>query len=178
MFYTNACGIVNKMHELRVIAELYEAKIICITESHLNSSIKNAEIKLNNFRVFRKDRDTGKKFGGSCIFVHNSIDAALLETFVAPDSVGINIKLDSLSLKLACVYRSQNLEENEQKLLIQQIANLKTGEDDQIQVVGDFNLPDVNWESITVNCNQNTTNTTLARILGQFCKLGSVTMHS
>ena len=148
----------NKINELQVAAKLYNAKILCITESHLNSDIKDAEIKLENYHIFRKDRDNGKKFGGSCIFVHNSIDAVMLDEFVAPDSVGIIIKLDTISFKLICVYRSQNLDENEQNILIQEIAKIKPNIGDQIKVIGDFNLPNVNWDTLTVNCSQNSRN--------------------
>ena len=88
----------NKLHELQVAAELYNAKILFVTESHFNPDISNAEIKIKNFRVFRKDRDSGKKFGGSCIFVHNTIQADLIDGFIAPDSVAINVTLNSLSL--------------------------------------------------------------------------------
>ena len=137
IFYTNACGIVNKLHELQVAAELYNAKILCVTETHLYPNITDAEIKINNFRIFRVDRNSGKKFGGSCIYVHNTIEADLVDSFLAPDSIAINIKLNTLSFKLACVYRSQNLTENEQTHLIREIANLKTYATEQIQIFGD-----------------------------------------
>ena len=148
----------NKINELRVVAELYNAKILCVTETHLYSNIKDAEIKLDNFRIFRKDRNSGKKFGGSCIFVHNSIDAELLDSFIAPDSVGVHIKLDTLSFKLLCVYRSQNLDTNSQNILLTEIEKVKLCIDGEIKVVGDFNLPNVDWDTFTVNCSQNSCN--------------------
>ena len=57
------------------MVELYKALIICITETHLSSEINDAEIKLPNYQVFRQDRKNGKSCGGSCIFVHKSIEA-------------------------------------------------------------------------------------------------------
>ena len=148
----------NKLHELEVAADLYNAKILCITESHLNSNISDAEIRINNFGIFRSDRNTGKKFGGSCIYVHNTINAEMVDTFSAPDSLAINISLKALSFKLACVYRSQNLTDIEQKNLVQEISSLKVNTTDIIKILGDFNLPDVNWDSMTVNCNINSCN--------------------
>ena len=148
----------NKLHELEVAADLYNAKILCITESHLNSNISDAEIRINNFGIFRSDRNTGKKIGGSCIYVHNTINAEMVETFTAPDSLAINISLKALSFKLACVYRSQNLTDIEQKNLVQEISSLKVNTTDIIKILGDFNLPDVNWDSMTVNCNINSCN--------------------
>ena len=61
IFYTNACGIVNKIHELQVAAEMYNAKILCVTETHLNSDIVNAEVNLKGYNIFRKVWNTGKK---------------------------------------------------------------------------------------------------------------------
>ena len=148
----------NKTNELQVAAELYNAKILFATESHLHPKINDAEIKINNFKIFRKDRDTGKKFGGSCVFVHNSLDAQLLDNFVAPDSVGINVKLNNISFNVLCVYRSQNLDHDGQKTLLQEIAKFKSNLDHQVMVLGDFNLPDVNWESLTVDCSQDSCN--------------------
>ena len=148
----------NKLHELQVAIELYNAKIVYVTETHFNPEISNAEIKINNFRVFRKDRDTGKKFGGSCIFVHNTIQADLIDTFVAPDSVAINVKLNSISCNLVCVYRSQNLGDADQAKLLEQISNVKSNTNSEIILIGDLNLPNANWDSMTVNCNQNSSN--------------------
>ena len=50
----------NKIHELQVALEMYNAKIGVVTETHLNSDIVNAELKLKGFQIFRKDRNTGK----------------------------------------------------------------------------------------------------------------------
>ena len=137
---------------------MYNVKILCVTETHLNSSIKDPEINLHDFRIFRKDRNADKKFGGSCIFVHNTISAELLEEFDAPDSVGIIVKLANFSFKLLCVYRSQNLPENEQKLLLEEISKIRRNDSNELKLFGDFNLPDVNWDTMSVNCCQNSTN--------------------
>ena len=137
---------------------MYNAKILCITETHLNSTITDPEINLHGFRVFRKDRNTGKKFGGSCIFVHNTLSAQLLEEFDAPDSVGVLVKLDNFSFKLLCVYRSQNLPENEQQVLLEEISKTGKNNSTELKLFGDLNLPDVNWDTMTVNCCQNSTN--------------------
>ena len=158
IFYTNACGIVNKIHELQVAAEMYNAKILCVTETHLNSDIVNAEVNLKGYNIFRKDRNTGKKCGGSCIYVHNTISANLLESFDAPDSVAIEVNLNTISLLLICVYRSQNLDDAAQEKLLSQISSVKSHTNREIKLIGDLNLPNANWDSMAVNCNQNSCN--------------------
>ena len=165
----------NKLQELRVAAEMYNANILCVTETHLNSDIVNAEINLKGFQIFRKDRNTGRKCGGSCIYVHDTISANLLDGFDAPDSVAIEVNLDTISFILVCVYRSQNLEDSEQAKLLQQISSLKANVNKSIKVIGDFNLPNANWDSMTVNCNQNSSNKLLnmqQNYLNNFTNMG------
>ena len=154
----NANGVTNKVHELHVASEMYNAKIICVTETHLTEEISNAEIKLQNFQVFRKDRENGKSCGGSCIFVHNTIEAEYAQHFVAPDSVGISVKLNNQWVKIVCVYRSQNLTATERIDLLNAIKMLKNDPNEELHIYGDFNLPNVFWDTGIVNCPNNTVN--------------------
>lgn len=148
----------NKMNELEVAAELYNAKVICITESHATKEISDAEIKLNNFKIFRQDRINGKACGGSCIFVHNSIEAEYIENFDAPDSIGISIKVNNQCLKIICIYRSQNLTATERQELLNCINTLKCEPSEELHIYGDFNLPNVQWDIGRVDCPTNSRN--------------------
>ena len=141
-----------------MLIELYNILIICITETHLNSEIKNSEIYLNNFNIFRVDRKNGKKCGGSCIFVHKSIHAELIPNFNAPDSLGVTLEIGNSCSKLLCIYRSQNLDALEQNILLSQLANLEIKPSEDVLVFGDYNLPDVNWDTFVLDCNTDTRN--------------------
>ena len=151
----------SKINELQVVVDQYNVKIVCITETHLNSEINDCEVRLENFRIYRNDRNNGKNGGGSCIFVHKSINAEFINNFKAPDTVGIDLKINNYCLKLLSVYRSQNLDISEQNVLLSQIDNLNIKPDEDLLIFGDFNLPDVNWDSFVVNCNENTCNNNL-----------------
>ena len=148
----------NKIHELQVAIELYNAKLIFVTESHLSSDISNAEVTINNFKIYRKDRENGKNGGGSCIFVHNTLESDYIQNFKAPDSVGISVKLNNQWVKFYCVYRSQNLSSIERVELLDSIKAQNIDQNQEIQIYGDFNLPDVRWDTCTVNCPKNTKN--------------------
>ena len=149
----------NKRHELQVAAEIYNAKIILGTETQLSNEISDAEVSLSNFQIFRKDRTNGKMGGGSCIYVHNTIKAETIKNFSAPDSLGISVKLNGQTVKIICVYRSQNLTANERLELLNSIKSLKQDPNEELQIYGDFNLPNVLWQSGIVNCPVNTNNT-------------------
>ena len=148
----------NKIQEIQVAAEMYNAKIVICTETKLSRDISNAEIHLRNFQVFRQDRENGKSGGGSCIFVHDTITAEILSNFVAPDSLGISVKINKLAIKMFCIYRSQNLSANESSKLLNSIKSIKQNSTEELQIYGDFNLPSVKWESGIVNCPAHTTN--------------------
>ena len=57
LFYTNAGSFLNKIDELRVSVGICNPDIICIVETHLNSAIDNNEINIDNYNIFRHDRN-------------------------------------------------------------------------------------------------------------------------
>ena len=165
----------NKINEFNTLVLLYNILIVCVTETHLTPEIKDCEIILENFKLYRNDRKTGQKGGGSCIFVHKSIDADFIPNFDAPDTTGIQTKIDGHSLKLVCIYRSQNLSFPYQNQLLSQISKLQINPDEECILVGDFNFTNVNWDSMTVNCNENTCNNNLIlqkQYLDTFSEMG------
>ena len=98
-----------------------------------------------------------------------------MESFNAPDTVGINLILNNNVIKLLSVYRSQNLSNLEQFQLLSQIENLKLSPSEDLIVLGDFNFPNVNWDNLTANCNTNTINNNLIiqkRYLDMFSEKG------
>ena len=160
VFYTNCGSLKNKISEFRTISEIHRCAAICLTETHLSQDIFDAEIFINNYSVFRSDRLDGREKGGSCIYVHNSYTCTLIDSFEAPDSIALMIDFSNFKMILACVYRSPSLNHNDNLLLLQQIRNLTKmlSDDTQIMITGDFNLPNVSWDSGSVNCPAETRN--------------------
>ena len=174
LFYTNSNSLFNKLNKLRALAADTNFKVICITESHLSSDILDAEIGIANYNLFRCDR-IGGDGGGSVIYVHNTITAHRIDTFIAPDSLAINLDLPNCPLTLTCVYRSQSLTDKENAEILKQLNQVSRIDDRELLVVGDFNLPDVCWDSGTVCCPEDTTNKLFLlqkSFLDEFLKLG------
>ena len=109
-----------------MVPETYngKVKIICVTETMFDKDIEMPEIKIPNFTPFRKDRDNGKEGGGSCIYVHESIRARELESFVCSDSVAIFVEADPYPFILVCVYRSQSLSLEDNYEIIENISKI------------------------------------------------------
>lgn len=135
------------MTELRHIAQKY--KIICVTETHLsNSSIEEAEVSLPNFTMFREDRSDNSGFGGSAIFVHKSLTVSKLDWFDKTESVAVKVTFSNKnSMEIICVYRSPNLTKTQNNKLLSQLGKVPFTSPDfpNIIMVGDFNLPNVDW---------------------------------
>ena len=137
----------NKIIELRQVANQY--KIICITESHLApENVTEAEVSIPNFRTFREDRSDNSGFGGSVIYVHNSLKVSKLDWFAKTESLAVKIHTSNDKiLNVICVYRSPNLTKVENNLMLDQLDKVPftSAHFENILMVGDFNLPNVDW---------------------------------
>lgn len=137
----------NKTTELKHIASKY--KVICITESCLSADhVADAEVSIPNFKMFREDRSDNSGFGGSVIFVHNSLNVSKLDWFEKSESLAVKINVSSGKiLNVICVYRSPNLTKEENNKLLGQLDKVPftSVQSENIIMVGDFNLPNVDW---------------------------------
>ena len=73
----NCCSITNKQVELEQFLISHQIDIFLGTESHLDSSVLNAEVFPNHYNVYRKDRN--KYGGGVFIIIRESIPSSQLE---------------------------------------------------------------------------------------------------
>ena len=119
IFYTNAGGLYNKLDELKLCLSIYDdVQIVCITETHLNKNILDAELYIDGYRFFRKDRnfdihaeesdmikDEISGGGGSIIYVKDALHVKLVQSFYdkAPDSLAIEIDSSIGKFCIACV---------------------------------------------------------------------------
>ena len=69
---TNARSIFNKFNILQLLVSQYNPYIIGITETWLDSSIKDSEIHLDNYNIFRNDR-ADSRGGGVLLYAHKSL---------------------------------------------------------------------------------------------------------
>ena len=115
----------------------------------LNDEIVNPEILIPNFTVFRVDRSKSDwdKGGGSCIYVHNSINASIINSFKCLDSVAVLLHVKPVPIIFICVYRSPSLTTNQSIELLSDIkAFVKSQIKDKIIIAaGDFNFPALRW---------------------------------
>ena len=70
----NARSIINKKTELNIMVDDIKPHTIGITESWANNDITNAELGLEGYVMFRKDR-IGRKGGGVLLYIKDTIPA-------------------------------------------------------------------------------------------------------
>ena len=70
----NARGILDKKNELDIMVDEIKPHIIGITESWANNDITYAELGLEGYVMFRKDR-MGKRGGGVLLYIKETIPA-------------------------------------------------------------------------------------------------------
>ena len=162
VYYTNANGLLKKMNELRLTLRSKSIDIACITETHFNSNLYEAEIDINGYNCFRQDRnftlDRSKSTemtscgGGSVIYIRNTISVEKITNISGSlDSVAILIDCSIGKLLLSCIYRSPSLSAKQDEMLFKCFDSLtKYGDDLEKLFVGDFNLTDVSWLSGSV----------------------------
>ena len=70
----NARSIINKKNELNIMVDDIKPHIIGITESWANNDITDAELGLECYVMFRKDR-IGRRGGGVLFYIKETIPA-------------------------------------------------------------------------------------------------------
>ena len=145
--YTNARSIMNKIPLLHHYITSFNLHVVCLTETWLCSDIPDAFFTPPGYIALRCDRRESIG-GGALILVKNELnpvpfpfgDLKLIE------ASGCIIQLPNhVKLVVACVYRppSHNLRTvDECSELINKVMALKM---DHNIIIGDFNMPLINW---------------------------------
>ena len=146
IIYTNARSIVNKIQELKLLAQNSKPDI---TESWTHQAIPNSYLNLPNYYIAsRKDRNDTINGRGGGILIYVNEDIKTVETTCQSafnQYARIQIPISPInSLSFVVVYRSPNSSANNQLL----ISFLQTVKNPAI-VVGDFNYPAANWGALT-----------------------------
>ena len=136
----------------------FDYDIIALTETWLNKSMPDTFINANSrFNVYRCDRPT--RGGGVCILVDKCFSSKVIQVHL-PNSYD---KLEVLCVDILCsnrksriilLYRppSTNYDNNYHILLVQCLKKLCNCNHEVI-ILGDMNLPDVDWQTGTFPSN-------------------------
>ncbi len=160
VMYTNVDGLLSKFLEIKDIINISKPHILCLTETKLNSQIRNEILSGENYNVWRRDR-VGKIGGGVLIFTRKELkvkELQMKEVGSASEIVAIEIVRGNEGLIIVNVYvppltKAWTREEH-QAMLNETLINLeyviKEAEDrnKNIIITGDLNSKKIDWSTL------------------------------
>ena len=134
------------MSELREKRE--NSDIIGITESWANEVINDAELSIDGFNMFRRDRKCPRG-GGVILYVKNNLEASLSEIMKDDkfeESLWCNIKLKDSNMLVGVCYRSPSSDQNNDIQLLELLDKaIIRSKHDHVLIMGDFNFPEIDY---------------------------------
>lgn len=144
----NVRSICNKISDLESFLADSDISILALCETWLDNSFTDAIITPPGFCIKRKDR-CAQRGGGVAVLVSENItcvDVNISSEFNPLEAIAVDIFIP-YKIRLVCVYRPPGGDYDYASLLAAYI-NIMSDVSHPICVVGDFNLPYVNWSTL------------------------------
>ena len=143
----NARSIINKKTELNIMVDDIKPHIIGITESWANNDITNAELGLEGYVMFRKDR-IGRMGGGVLLYIKDIIPAyevQLQEEADCNEAIWCNLVTGHTAVIIGVVYRCPNITKQNNEKIHNAINEVSKGD---CIIMGDFNHGNIKWDTL------------------------------
>ena len=143
----NARSIINKKTELNIMVDDIKPHIIGITASWANNDITNAELGLEGYVMFRKDR-IGRRGGGILLYNKGTIPAyevQLQEKADCNEAIWCNLVTGHTTVIIGVVYRCPNITKQNNEKIHNAITEVSKG--DSI-IMGNFNHGTIKWDTL------------------------------
>ena len=135
--------------------------VFAFTETYLNQSVTDEMLFPASFTVYRCDRNQSnsdkQSGGGTLIAINNRLLSSEHSTAEKNEALCVKVTLQTSALFLCCCYippTSRNQRYSSFVSFVDSIAETAAPKDDII-VFGDFNLPNLNWNQIQEDENNN-----------------------
>ena len=137
----------NKLNSFQSFIYSTDYDLICITETWLCENIFDGEIIPKGYSIFRKDR--GSRGGGILVATKESINVMYLSSPQNLEVLPLIINLtNAKSISICSIYIPPNLTTDTFQPIITYLSDFMETSDNVI-LLGDFNLPDINWSTLT-----------------------------
>ena len=106
--HINVNGLLNKLLDIKALLFSIKFDILAITESHLSEDISDDEIAITGYKTARRDRNDGRKGGGTVIYFAEYLDAYERQDIDVNNSLEaawIDVTVASQRLLVASIYR-------------------------------------------------------------------------
>jgi hypothetical protein len=152
----NGLGAKSQKYKLTALNEMVHSNenhipFFIITESHLKNRHYDHEIAINDYSTLRADRPTVIK-GGVIIYTHKDLAVDDKDAFADQICQAAMTFNETLNLIIIAIYRPPRADDKSFQNTLTKIENfIKKHENADIQMMGDLNLPYVNWETKDIN---------------------------
>ena len=136
------------MNEFKILVEERKPEIISITESWGSDRITDGIFALKGYTMYRDDKKA--RGGGALLYIRDSIEQRVCRPLNGDDFESSTwcwiIEKNGKKILVGSVYRSTSSTENNNKLLAKKIEKAcEIAGDNRLLILGDFNLPDIDW---------------------------------
>ena len=143
----NARSILNKKNELDIMVDEIKPHMIGITESWANNDITDAELGLEGYVMFRKDR-MGRRGGGVLLYIKETIPAyevQLQEEADCNEAIWCKLVTGHTTVTIGVVYRCPNITKQNNEKIHNAISEVSKGD---CIIMGDFNHGNIKWDTM------------------------------
>ena len=105
--HTNIRGLTKHLSEIKILLQHTPVDFLAITETHLNSDIKDNEVFINGYIILRKDRPDGSPWGGCALYYKENLDVQIINKYMSDkiEAIWAELLLNSQRLLIGCIYR-------------------------------------------------------------------------
>ena len=142
----------HKINQLNNIVSLSECEVCAIRETWLNDDISDCELLPDEFTIYRKDRSStypGKRGGGVLLAIEKNIKSCR-KPELEPDEEVIVCEVEGVKHKKVAIillYRPPSSDPACFSPTIENMLVKASKQYERICMLGDFNIPSVNWKS-------------------------------
>ena len=138
-FHLNINSVLPKIDELRIIANEMNPSVIGLTETKIDNSVNDEEIKITGYNLERSDRD--RRGGGVACYIRSDLSYNVRNTFSEEiENIFVDIMLPKTKpILMGVVYRPPDKSEFFE-LFSEAISNSKDFDNQEVYILGDFNV--------------------------------------
>ena len=143
----NARSILNKKYELNIMVDDIKPHIIGTPESWANNDITDAELGLEGYAMFRKDR-MGRRGGGVLLYTKDTIQGykvQLQEEADSNEAIWGKLITGHTTVTIGVVYRCPNITKQNNEKIHNAISEVSKGD---CIIMGEFNHGNIKWDSL------------------------------
>nr|VZI33520.1 unnamed protein product [Spirometra erinaceieuropaei] len=146
--YTNAQSLMSKLDELKLCLVELSPDVLAVTETWLSGNISDNEVALPGYQIYRRDREH-RQGGGIVVYVNDGLKVSDNTTKFAcsTEAIWLTIKATgSPCLDVLTVYRPPRTDRIADTQLLEQLDKFSSRPN--IMIMGDFNAPGTNWNTL------------------------------